>query len=56
MTERNEKKVVGVRLEDFIRTLLADKAKENSRSLSGEIAHRVRKSLEVEGASNGHQA
>lgn len=43
-----EKKVVGVRLEDLMRTVLAIKAKQNDRSLSKEIVFRLRKSLEQE--------
>lgn len=46
-----EKKVVGVRLEDLMRTILANKAKQNDRSLSKEIVSRLRKSLEQEMAN-----
>jgi hypothetical protein len=46
-----EKKVVGVRLEDLMRTILARKAKQNDRSLSKEIVSRLRKSLEQEMAN-----
>lgn len=46
-----EKKVVGVRLEDLMRTILASKAKQNDRSLSKEIVSRLRKSLEQEMAN-----
>ena len=41
-------KVVGVRLEDLMRTALSARAKENDRSLSKEIVFRLRKSLERE--------
>lgn len=43
-----DKKVVGVRLEELMRTALSIKAKENDRSLSKEIVFRLRKSLELE--------
>jgi hypothetical protein len=46
-----EKRVVGVRLEDLMRTILASKAKQNDRSLSKEIVSRLRKSLEQEMAN-----
>lgn len=41
-------KVVGVRLEGVMQSLLADKAKKNDRSLSKEIVSRLRRSLEQE--------
>jgi len=56
MSATQEKKVVGIRLEEMFRALLAQKAQENSRSLSGEIVHRLRRSLEAEASQNGHQA
>lgn len=56
MSATQEKKVVGIRLEEMFRALLAQKAQENSRSLSGEIVHRLRRSLEAEAGQNGHQA
>jgi len=43
-----EKKVVGVRLLALMQENLAKKAKQNGRSLSGEIVFRLRKSLEQE--------
>ncbi|PBJ02111.1 Arc family DNA-binding protein [Pseudomonas sp. ACN5] len=51
-----EKKVVGVRLEDLMRTVLANKAKQNDRSLSKEIVSRLRKSLEQEMENEKQQA
>lgn len=51
-----EKKVVGVRLEDSMRTLLANKARQNDRSLSKEIVFRLRKSLEQEMENEKQQA
>jgi hypothetical protein len=43
-----DKKVVGVRIEDGMRSILAEKARRNDRSLSKEIISRLRKSLEEE--------
>lgn len=43
-----EKKVVGVRILVMMQERLAKKAAENGRSLSSEIAYRLRKSLEQE--------
>lgn len=43
-----ETKVVGVRLENLMRSALAAKAKQNDRSMSKEIVYRLRKSLEQE--------
>lgn len=43
-----DKKVIGVRIEDGMRSVLAEKAKKNDRSLSKEIISRLRKSLEEE--------
>jgi len=43
-----DKKVVGVRIEDEMRSMLAEKAMRNDRSLSKEIISRLRKSLEEE--------
>lgn len=43
-----EKKVVGVRIEEVMRIVLAGKAKQNDRSLSKEIVARQRRSLEQE--------
>ncbi|MNJ67846.1 hypothetical protein D3C77_640500 [compost metagenome] len=43
-----EKKVVGVRIEEVMRASLAEKAKKNDRSLSKEIVARLRRSLEQE--------
>lgn len=43
-----EKKVVGVRIEEMMRAALAMKAKQNDRSLSKEIVARLRRSLEQE--------
>lgn len=48
MSAAKEKKVVGVRLVEIMRELLAEKAEQNGRSLSGEIVFRLRKSLEQE--------
>jgi hypothetical protein len=52
MSGVKEKKVVGVRLVDLMRETLSRKAEQNGRSLSGEIAYRLRKSLEEE---SGHE-
>jgi hypothetical protein len=43
-----DKKVVGVRLEELMRMALSAKAKENDRSLSKEIVSRLMRSLEQE--------
>ena len=51
-----EKRVVGVRLEELMRTALSAKAKENDRSLSKEIVFRLRKSLERERTHEKQQA
>lgn len=51
-----DKKVVGVRLEEMMRTALSAKAKENDRSLSKEIVSRLRKSLEQEAKHEMQQA
>ncbi|WP_439871359.1 Arc family DNA-binding protein [Pseudomonas syringae] len=48
MSGAKDKKVVGVRLVEIMRELLAEKAEQNGRGLSGEIVHRLRKSLEQE--------
>lgn len=51
-----EKRVVGVRIDDDMRFLLADKARKNDRSLSKEIVSRLRKSLEEEPKTGKLQA
>lgn len=51
-----EKKVVGVRIEDVMRSVLAEKAKQNDRSLSKEIVSRLRKSLEQEMQDEARQS
>lgn len=51
-----EKKVVGVRIEDVMRSVLAEKAKKNDRSLSKEIVARLRRSLEQESQDEQKQS
>lgn len=46
--DNEEKKTISIRLIGQMRSRMVDKAKENGRSLSGEIVYRLKKSLEQE--------